>query len=141
MRRILSLLLTVVLVFTLAAPAMAATVKQEATSSAIKAGEEVTVTVTLDEDVADIVMYQYSLYYNKDLFTMTGSSGSAVVSNPLSDKDGDYFMISFVDTTSEGVTISAGTLAALTFQAKADMTEEQAASFLLRQDYFWDTSY
>lgn len=141
MRRILSLLLTVVLVFTLAAPAMAATVKQEATSSAIKAGEEVTVTVTLDEDVADIVMYQYSLYYNKDLFTMTGSTGSAVISNPLSDKDGDYFMISFVDTTSEGVTISAGTLAALTFQAKADMTEEQAASFLLRQDYFWDTSY
>jgi predicted RNA-binding protein with TRAM domain len=141
MRRILSLLLSVVLVFTLAVPAMAATVKQEATSSAIKAGEEVTVTVTLDEDVADIVMYQYSLYYNKDLFTMTGSTGSAVVSNPLSDKDGDYFMISFVDTTSEGVTISAGTLAALTFQAKADMTEEQAASFLLRQDYFWDTSY
>ena len=141
MRRILSLLLSVVLVFTLAAPAMAATVKQEATSSAIEAGEEVTVTVTLDEDVADIVMYQYSLYYNKDLFTMTGCTGSAVVSNPLSDKDGDYFMISFVDTTSEGVTISAGTLAALTFQAKADMTEEQAASFLLRQDYFWDTSY
>lgn len=141
MRRILSLMLSVVLLFTLAAPAMAATVKQEATSSAIKAGEEVTVTVTLDEDVADIVMYQYSLYYNKDLFTMTGSTGSAVVSNPLSDKDGDYFMISFVDTTSEGVTISAGTLAALTFQAKADMTEEQAASFLLRQDYFWDTSY
>lgn len=141
MRRILSLLLSVVLVFTLAVPAMAATVKQETTSTAIKAGEEVTVTVTLDEDVTDIVMYQYSLYYNKDLFTMTGSTGSAVVSNPLSDEDGDYFMISFVDTTSEGVTISAGTLAALTFQAKADMTEEQAAGFLLRQDYFWDTSY
>lgn len=141
MRRILSLLLSVVLVLTLAVPAMAATVKQEANSSAIKAGEEVTVTVTLDEDVADIVMYQYSLYYNKSLFTMTGSTGSAVVSNPLADEDGDYFMISFVDTTSEGVTVSAGTLAALTFQAKADMTEEQAASFLLRQDYFWDTSY
>ena len=141
MRRILSLLLSVVLVLTLAVPAMAATVKQEANSSAIKAGEEVTVTVTLDEDVADIVMYQYSLYYNKSLFTMTGSTGSAVVSNPLADEDGDYFMISFVDTTSEGVTISAGTLAALTFRAKEDMTEEQAASFLLRQDYFWDTSY
>jgi len=141
MRKIISVLLAVILVFTLAAPAMAATVKQEASSAAIKAGEEVTVTVTLDEDVADIVMYQYSLYYNKDLFTMTGSTGSAVVSNPLADEDGDYFMISFVDTTSEGVTISAGTLAALTFQAKEDMTEEQAASFLLRQDYFWDTSY
>ena len=141
MRRILSLLLSAVLLFTLTVPAMAATVKQETTSTAIKAGEKVTVTVTLDEDVSDIVMYQYSLYYNKALFTMTGSTGSAVVSNPLSDKDGDYFMISFVDTTSEGVTISAGTLAALTFQANADMTEEQAASFLLRQDYFWDTTY
>ena len=86
MRRILSLLLSVVLVFTLAVPAMAATVKQEANSSAIKAGEEVTVTVTLDEDVADIVMYQYSLYYNKDLFTMTGSTGSA----PEDDKDNTF---------------------------------------------------
>lgn len=141
MRKLISLLLTVALIFALAVPAMAATVKQEANTAAIKAGEEVTVTVTLDEDVADIVMYQYSLYYNKSLFTMTGSTGSAVVSNPLSDADGDYFMISFVDTTSEGVTVSAGTLAALTFRAKQDLTEEQAASFLLRQDYFWDTSY
>lgn len=141
MRKLISLLLTAALIFSLAAPAMAVTVKQETNAAAIKAGEEVTVTVTLDEDVADIIMYQYSLYYNKSLFTMTGSTGSAVVSNPLSDADGDYYMISFVDTTSEGVTISAGTLAALTFQAKADMTEEQAASFLLRQDYFWDTSY
>ena len=90
MRKLISLLLTVALIFALAVPAMAATVKQEANTAAIKAGEEVTVTVTLDEDVADIVMYQYSLYYNKDLFTMTGSTGSAVVSNPLSDKDGDY---------------------------------------------------
>ena len=141
MRKIISLMLSLILVISLAVPALAATVKQEASSTAIQAGEEVKVTVSLDEDVADIVMYQYSLYYNKDLFTMTGSTGSAVVSNPLSDEDGDYFMISFVDTTSEGVTISAGTLAELTFRAKEDMTQEQAASFVLRQDYFWDTGY
>ena len=41
MRKLISLLLTVALIFTLAAPAMAATVKQEANATAIKAGEEV----------------------------------------------------------------------------------------------------
>ena len=141
MRKIISVLLSVILLVTLAVPAMAATVTQEITSTAIEAGESVTVTVSLDEAVEDVTVYQYSLYYNKDLFTMTGSEGSATVSNPLSDSDGDYFMISYVDPASSGVTIEAGTLAALTFEAREDLTQEQAASFLLRQDYFWDTSY
>ena len=79
MRKIIATLLSVLLIFSLAAPAMAATVTPSVSSPTIKAGEAVTVTVTLDEDVKDIVMYQYSLYYNKDLFTLTGSTGSATV--------------------------------------------------------------
>ena len=41
---------------------------------------------------------------------------------------------------SEGVTIAAGTLAAITFTAKADLTEEQASSFELVKSFVYDNS-
>lgn len=142
MRKVTAFLLAVVMVFSMAATAFAASVTQTVDNTSVSAGSDVTVTITLDEAMNNVIGYEYNLYFNSDLFSVKESSGSATVSNVLNNATkGSYLMISYVDPTSEGVTVSAGTLTAITFTAKADLTEEQVSSFELVKNFVYDNSY
>lgn len=137
MKRILSAVLIVCLALSLSVGAFAATVTPTAAPATVAAGQDVTVTLTLDEKIENVVTIAYELYFNADLFTLKESSnGNAYDGMTLSElntKDGEsYYKISMIDAASTGKTLKAGTLYTLTFTAKADVTAEQAAQFELR---------
>ena len=136
MKKITAFLLAVVMVLSLTTTAFAASVTPEFSTTAVKAGEDVTVTLTLDEAVENVVSLEYRLYFDTNLFTLKsstkGTAHSAMdISALKSDSKGMHYSIGMVDTTSEGQTIAAGTLYTLVFTANADLTEAQSVAFEL----------
>lgn len=144
MRKVISLLLSVVLLFSLTAQALAATVTQQVSSTAVRAGEEVVVTVSLDETMNDLIAVEYLLFYDSGSFELVSSEGSALtISEARTDKNGQaYYAISKTDfTTLDGFSVEAGNLAVLRFKALENVTEEKLAAFQLTKETLWDTSW
>lgn len=144
MRKVISLLMAVVLVFGLAAPALAATIDQSASAETVTAGDQIVITVTLDETLENLIAFDYELYYDSTLFEPV-SQTAGDISNiaAATDKNGNtYFSINKANLSGDGVfSVAAGTLATLTFQALEDVTEEQLASFRLEKETLWDDSW
>lgn len=112
----------------------------------IKAGEKVTVTVSLNEKIDNVVTYAYKLYFDADLFSLESSEKGTshsltTVSAVRTDKVGSYINISVADPNSTGVTINAGTVYTLVFTAKEDVTGNQTATFNLVFGSCKDPSY
>lgn len=112
----------------------------------IKAGEKVTVTVSLNEKIDNVVTYAYKLYFDADLFSLESSEKGTshsltTVSAVRKDKVGSYINISVVDPNSTGVTINAGTVYTLVFTAKEDVAGNQTATFNLVFGSCKDPSY
>ena len=145
MRKVLSLLLAVVLVFGLAAPALAATVNQTVIGTTeLNAGEELTITVTLDETLNNLIAFDYELYYDSSLFELI-SSTKGDVSNVVAKTDTSgnaYVSINKANLSGDGTfSVEAGTLATLTFKALESVTGQQLTSFRLEQESLWDDSW
>ena len=145
MRKVISLLLALVLVCGLVAPALAATVDMSTPAvTTLAKGEQITITVTLDEALENLIGFDYELYYDSTKFTPASQeAGSVSVSNPLTDKNGNtYFSLSKTNFTGDGTfSIEAGTLATLTFEALVDFTGEEASAFRLEKETLWDDSW
>lgn len=146
MKKLTAFLLAVVMVFSMATTALAASVTPEFSTTAVKAGEDVTVTLTLDEAIENVVCLDYRIYFDSNLFTLksseNGNAHSAMqISNLKTDTKGTSYMVSFVDTTSEGQTIAAGTLYTLVFTANADLTEAQSTAFELISKGVYDPTF
>ena len=112
----------------------------------IKAGEKVTVTVSLNEKIDNVVTYAYKLYFDADLFSLESSEKGTshsltTVSAVRKDKVGSYINISVADPNSTGVTINAGTVYTLVFTAKEDVAGNQTATFNLVFGSCKDPSY
>ena len=135
MKKVLPVLLAVVLMLSLSVSAFAASMTPSVDKASIKAGEQVTVTVSLDEAVINVWTVSYRLYFNADLFeyvskTSLCSNGVNIsVSRPKTDSEGTYVNFSCMDEESEGITLPKGNIVALTFAAKAEVNAAQAASF------------
>ena len=135
MKKVLPVLLAVVLMLSLSVSAFAASMTPRVDKTSIKAGEQVTVTVSLDEAVINVWTVSYRLYFNADLFeyvskTSLCSNGVNIsVSRPKTDSEGTYVNFSCMDEESEGITLPKGDIVALTFAAKAEVNAVQAASF------------
>ena len=135
MKKVLPVLLAVVLMLSLSVGAFAASMTPRVDKDSIKAGEQVTVTVSLDEAVINVWTVSYRLYFNADLFeyvskTSLCSNGVNIsVSRPKTDSEGTYVNFSCMDEESEGITLPKGDIVALTFAAKAEVNAVQAASF------------
>lgn len=147
MRRLTALLLAVVMVFGMTTNVFAASVKPEVSANVIKAGEDVTITLTLDEAVENIIGFGYMVKFDADLFTLKESTNGVVhakmtlsnlLTNPRGYDEGTYYRVSFVDTTSEGQTMNAGVIYTLVFTAKEDLTASQAVAFTLIDDGVMD---
>ena len=138
MKKFGSILLAFVLVFSMTATALAATVTPSADKTLVHAGETVKVTLSLDEPIADTLTVAYCLYYNPALFEATSCETGAGAPNvtmsvPKTDAKGTYVNLSTMDATSMGQTLPAGALCTVTFTAKADVTE-QTAQFVAEQE-------
>ena len=126
--------------------ALAATMSAAVNPKTIKAGEKVTVTVSLNEKIDNVVTYAYKLYFDADLFSLESSEKGTshsltTVSAVRKDKVGSYINISVADPNSRGVTINAGTVYTLVFTAKEDVAGNQTATFNLVFGSCKDPSY
>ena len=126
--------------------ALAATMSAAVNPKTIKAGEKVTVTVSLNEKIDNVVTYAYKLYFDADLFSLESSEKGTshsltTVSAVRKDMVGSYINISVADPNSTGVTINAGTVYTLVFTAKEDVAGNQTATFNLVFGSCKDPSY
>ena len=145
MKKTLSILLAVVLLLSLSVNALAAEMTPTADKNTLSAGEEVVVTISLNEDIKDIVTLNYKLYFDNSVFELTKTEqvnpSINVAAREDTDKDGTFYNISCMDTTSEGITIARGDLCRLTFRAKTDLTENKESSFRLVFDNAMDNKF
>ena len=146
MKKIVSVILTVCLIASMTVTALAATMSAAVNPKTIKAGEKVTVTVSLNEKIDNVVTYAYKLYFDADLFSLESSEKGTshsltTVSAVRKDKVGSYINISVADPNSTGVTINAGTVYTLVFTAKEDVAGNQTATFNLVFGSCKDPSY
>lgn len=145
MKKTLSILLAVVLLLSLSVNALAAEMTPTADKNTLSAGEEVVVTISLNEDIKDIVTLNYKLYFDNSVFELTKTEqvnpSINVAAREDTDKDGTFYNISCMDTTSEGITIAMGDLCRLTFRAKTDLTENKESSFRLVFDNAMDNKF
>ena len=135
MKKALSFLLVLCLMFSLSVSALAATATPTVDKTEIKAGEDVTVTLSLDKPIENLWAIGYNLYVDSDLFEFKSfAAGEAnknmQITNLKTNDKGSYYGISLVDTTSEGQNIEAGTFATIVFTAK-ETTEAKTGTFEL----------
>lgn len=145
MKKTLSILLAVVLLLSLSVNALAAEMTPTADKNTLSAGEEVVVTISLDEDIKDIVTMNYKLYFDNSVFELTKTEqvnpSINVAAREDTDKDGTFYNISCMDVLSEGITIARGDLCRLTFRAKTNLTENKESSFRLVFDNAMDNKF
>ncbi len=132
MKKVLPVLLAVVLMLSLSVGAFAANLTPSVNKTVVKAGETVTVALSLDGDIGDVITIAYKLYFDASLFDITSSESKVVggyvtMSTIKTNAKGSYVNLSTMDTTSQGQTLKAGGFAEVTFTAKADATGQQAS--------------
>lgn len=136
MKRITSLFLVLVMLFSLTAIAFAQGIIPTPDVTTVKKGEQVTVTMTMEETITGVTTAEFRLAYNEDLFEFNFDSSTPGECNIA--KSGGaggqawngYVKYTYFNMRNEGGTLDAGAvLATLVFTAKADVTAEQTATF------------
>lgn len=136
MKRITSLFLVLVMLFSLTAIAFAQGIIPTPDVTTVKKGEQVKVTMTMEETITGVTTAEFRLAYNENLFEFnfdsstpgecdiakSGGAGGQVWNG--------YVKYTYSNTRTAGGTLNAGAvLATLVFTAKADVTAEQTATF------------
>lgn len=126
--------------------AHAAGLHVNADKTQVQTGDTITVTLSLDADLEQVICFEYRIYYDAAKFTLDSTSsaiGSACPSAMISKSEMTYGIdarnccsVSFVDSTSNGQKVSKGTVASLTFTAKADLDEDWKQAFAVERAHF-----
>lgn len=145
-KKTISAIIAIAIMLSLSVSAFAASASISADKTSLKKGETVTVDLTLSDTMQNITNFEYSIYFDPELYELQSSAkGSACsltqISNLKTDTKGSFYSVSFVDTTSEGVEINAGTIYSLTFKAVKDVAEATASSFELKKVSVMDTTW
>ena len=139
MKKVISFLLAVVLCFTLAAEAFAASVKPEAVSETVQTGQNIAVALTVDESYSDVLTLETRLYYNSDLFTYVSYTGDnkdvTVNATPKTDTNGTYMQVTIIGATGGAAVKANEKIATLVFAAKDGVTEQTSAEFKSKIQY------
>lgn len=139
MKKVISFLLAVVLCFTLAAEAFAASVKPEAVSETVQTGQNIAVALTVDESYSDVITLETRLYYNSDLFTYVSytedNKDVTVKATPLTDANGTYMQVTIISATGGAAVKANEKIATLVFAAKDGVTEQTSAEFKSKIEY------
>ena len=146
MKKVISFILALLMIFGTAVNTFAAVVKPVADATAVKAGENISVKIELDQKIENILQFEYSLYFDSNVFDLESSAVGAAcpaaqISKVKNDKKGSYYSISFLDAASEGQTINAGTIFTLNFKAKEDISEQKMPSFKLEKVYLTNGNF
>lgn len=131
MKKLLSIILVLMLVLGIAAGALAQSLTPSVDNTAIKAGESVNVSLTLEEAITNMASATFTVGFNGNLFELTSSS--SVSSNLSADlikgtAPDNYLEINWFDMNLDQ-TLPAGVIMTLTFIAKSDITGKSQAAF------------
>lgn len=128
MKKALSIALALVLALLLAAPVLAADDSAAAVAvsldkSAAAVGDVLTLTLTLDQAVEGVTSFEYRVVFDTAKLTykdaQCGTACTSAQINLLAAVDGKApVTVNYVDPTSAGVTLAAGVVATLRFEAK-----------------------
>lgn len=146
-RRGFTALLALILAAGSGLPVSAAEVKVSSDQTKVTSGSDITLTLTLDEAVNDVICFDYRVYFDMDSFSLKKSTiGTACEDAQVSTKAMTYgseqkpcYSVNFVDTTSEGVALRSGEICQLTFTAKKDMTADWKDTFRVEREHFATT--
>lgn len=133
-KNLIALLLAVVMLASPAVTALAQGITLNAESPTVKPGEQVKVTVKVDEEITDVAGGEVHVQYDEDLFTFdktaskVGSSNVSIKNVKKTDSESAYVSI-FVSFMSGGTLSADEVLATLAFTANQNITEEKLATF------------
>lgn len=79
-KKVISLILCFCMMFGFTLEAFAACVTPSADKTSVAAGENITVTLTLDENIDNCFSFEYYLYYDANKFELTASKAGNSIS-------------------------------------------------------------
>lgn len=132
MKRVTSFLLAVLLTLSLCVPALALT--PTADKEIVRAGEDVNVTLTIDEAMSRITAMQACVYFNGDVFTYKSFTAdkeeqmTIYKTDRTSDDGRTYRTIDYV-SNGKGKFAAGDEFAVFTFTAKKDINVSKQANF------------
>lgn len=134
MKRSLSMILIFALLLTVAVPAQAVetvNVTLSADKETVAPGETVTLTLSIDKALSNMFCFEYWIYYNAELLELTGTTAGEATSFtdfgvPKSDENGTHFNVFALNKDGDPWILNAGTIATITFTAKADASGDAA---------------
>ena len=133
MKKLISLLLAVIMVCSTGISAFAINATPTVTPSTVKAGEDVTIDVTVDEAYSGLIALETRLYFNADLFTVksvaSNNSDITVRKDTMTDENGSYLQIGLTNMNMKGAVAAGETIATVVFTAKEDIAAKTEAKF------------
>lgn len=102
----------------------------------VKAGEDVTVTVKINEKIENITSFALNLHFKSDLFTYKDGKSfqnATIVKGEEGTAPDQYKLINWIDMSGNG-TIEAGDFISATFTAKEDLDAKTEAEFKVVMD-------
>lgn len=129
-RKAVSALLAVVMLFSLVATAFAESMQIKADKDKIEKGQDVTVTVSLDQKIVDATMFVMHLNFDGTLFDYkdgTAVAGGAILESVKGEGAKCYKQVNWAAINGKG-TIPAGTFLTATFTAKKDIDGQSVSA-------------
>lgn len=141
MKKVLSVFLVLALMLSMMPTVFAAetapTVTVTTDKTALKAGDSITLTLTIDKAVENLMNFEFVVYFDDTVYTKTGSSiGPAcyhpevgnvtVVGDKVTIWGRNGLRISALSTLGDPFTLDAGMIATVTFTANENITAENA---------------
>ena len=134
MKRITATALAILLVLNLCVSAFALTLSPVVDKNSVAAGEDVTVTLSLDEAISDVTSLKAKLYFDQDTFAFKSGtsevSGVTVNKTVQTEKDSGkpYIAVNYIDMSGRG-SVPAGRYATVTFTASEAIKDVSNAAF------------
>lgn len=134
MKRITATALAILLVLNLCVSAFALTLSPTVDKNSVAAGEDVTVTLSLDEAISDVTSLKAKLYFDQDTFAFKSGtsevSGVTVNQTVQTEKDSGkpYIVVNYIEMSGKG-SVPAGSYATVTFTASKAIKDVSNAAF------------